>query len=847
MAFDPDQISNAYLPGEGKFAEDFAARGNLAGAERLKNLNLLSDDNQNSGTPNTSSKSPGMMNVFTSNTTGQKTGKISDEQNIPGKRPFNPLSKYSSYSYSLTLYMVTPEFMNEFTTGPNAGNLPVNRVSSNQIFVIAQSGGINNNVDSRALTFSRTLGPNQQGLDIYIDDLNLLTLLPGSTNGQSIASDVRFKIIEPIGFSFLQDLTIASNRLNSLSPIAKSSTTKPLPIDQKYILSIRYYGYDVAGNITQLKSTNANFSEFSDASSAVERHLPIRLLTVKFKLDEKATIYNIEAANASESIALSKSIGIVEQQTSISGSTIEDALLGNSKGTVGLLQVINSVNKDKQEINKMVSIPNEYYIQFIGKNNPIAKSKLIDDKDFESRISKMSSVSKTDQSNINASFKAVTVNTTSRSLSIAAGTPIVQAIDNIIVKSDFITSALTKVNTGKPESKTVQNSANKPLQWYSINPVVTVKGMDKNTNSWAYKITYQIGIYDVPYIRSPYVNSKVKYGGPFKYYEYFLTGLNTEILEYEQVYDNLYQISAGKTTGPNPIAPDNIRKLDGVPLTTQPPSTDSGGTKLHQGSEINESVKAVLYSPADRQSAKIKILGDPDYIMSAVGVNQNDASFSSSINKIYGPDNSINPNSGQVFVEVLFNTASDYQNNGLLDVSDKIQFYETSKVRDAGIKGVVYQVLSVESTFNKGVFTQVLDCFLIDSSQLLRDDNKKSVERTTENTANDKVNNNSSVRVGNNTVADQEDADFGAEITRQSTISQVQNFEKELPGPYDDQITVVNKQIQTGGIVTDTSREVFGTQSVDTFGTTDGGAALMVNRRTVRNNQRLAPGQQVEE
>jgi hypothetical protein len=794
MPFDPNinDGGRSYRPGEEEWAAKYAADRNNAEAARLASLGTANDDNSNSGTPNTSAQSAGNVNILSTGNSGQKTGKISDEQNIPGRRPFNPLSVYSSYSYSLTLYMVTPEFMNEFTAGPNAGTLPVNRVSSNQIFVVAQSGGINNGVDSRALTFSKALGPNQQGLDIYIDDLNLLTLLPGATNGQTIASDIRFKIIEPIGFSFLQDLTIASNRLNSLSSIAKSSTTKPLPIDQKYILSIRYYGYDVAGNITQSKSTNTNFSGFSDTSSAVERHLPIRLLNVKFKLDEKSTIYNIEAANASESIALSKSVGIVEKQTSISGSTIEDVLLGTSKGTVGLLQVINGNNQDKKDINKQVEIPNEYAIEFIGKDNPLAKSKLIDDKDFESRISKMSStISKTDQSNISASYKATTVNVKDRSLSIAAGTPIVQAIDNIIVKSDFVTSALTKVNTGKPESKTVQNSANKPLQWYSINPVVTVKGMDKKTNQWAYKITYQIGIYDVPYIRSPYVNSKVKYGGPFKYYEYFLTGQNTEVLEYEQVYDNLYQISAGKTTGPNPIDPDKIKKLDGVPLNTQPPNTSPVGGKLIKGSEINESVKAVLYSPSDRQSAKIRILGDPDYIMSAVGVKQNNASFSSLTTKIYGPDNSINPNGGQVFIQILFNTASDYQNNGLLDVSDKIQFYESSAVSDAGIKGVVYQVLTVESTFNKGVFTQTLDCFLIDSSQLLRDSGSASDTQRSESNQNTvttsgrTTTSNPSTKkydIRSPTFISDEDADIAA-LSASQALAQPANFDYSSGAP----------------------------------------------------------------
>ena len=725
------------FPNERAFAQAFQEWGNRRNLQLLinqsKSLGIYNDDNTNSGTVNNLAQTPDKVTVSTPINTGQKTGKNLIDQNFPGKRKDNPLSYYSSYTYSLTLYMVTPEFMNEFTSGSAAGTLPTNRLSTNQIFVVAQSGGINNSVDNRALTFSKSLGPNQQGLDFYIDDLNYTTSLPGGPKGQTTSTDTRFKIIEPNGFTFLQDLTIASNRLNNISPIANASTTKPLALDQNYILSIRYYGYDVAGNLIQSQSANSNFS---DPSAAAERHLPIKISNVKFKLDEKATIYTVEATNLSEQVAAGKSRGIVEQQTSVSGSTVQDVLLGGTGGAVGLLEVINGVNQDKKDKNKIVDLPIEYGIEFIGKDNPIAKAKLIDDKDFESRISKMSSVSSTSESNIKTSYKAVTVNTTARSLSIAAGTPILQAIDNIIVKSDFVTSALTQVNTGSPESKTVQNASKKPLQWYSINPVVTVKGMDKKTNAWSYKIVYQISVYDIPYARTPYASSKVKYPGPFKYYGYFLTGENTEILEYEQIYDNLYTITTTKTTNASPVSESEIRKT-GVPLVAQPSNTDAVGGKIFKGSEINESVRAVLYSPADRALAKIKILGDPDYIMSVVGVNQNATGkgvAAESANKLYGPDNSINPFGGQVFIQIMFNTASDYQNNGLMDVSDKIQFYATSSVSDAGIKGIVYKVNFVESTFSRGLFTQVLDCTIVESDQLITDSDKPVTERTTNST-----------------------------------------------------------------------------------------------------------------
>lgn len=846
------------FPNERAFAQAFQEWGNRRNLQLLinqsKSLGVYNDDNTNSGTVNTSAQTPDKVTVSTPINTGQKTGKNLIDQNFPGKRKDNPLSSYSSYTYSLTLYMVTPEFMNEFTGGPAAGTIPANRLASNQIFVVAQSAGVNNNVDSRAITFSKKLGPKEQGLDYFIDDLTYTTTLPGA-NGSSTNTLTSFKIIEPNGFSFLDNLATAAANLNNISSLVQSSVAKPNAAGWPYIISIRYYGYDATGNLVKPKDGGVNFS---DSSAISERHLPITIRDIKFKLDEKATIYTIDTVNLSEQGTFQKSNGIVEQQVSVSGSTVSDVLLGGT-GSKGLLQVINSINQEKKDKNKTVTIANEYTIEFIGKDNPIAKSKLIDDKDFESRISKMSSVSSTSESNIKASYKAVTVNTTARSLSIAAGTPILQAIDNIIVKSDFVTSSLNKINTGSPEAKTTNNAATKPLQWYSVNPVVTIKGMDPKTNTWAYKINYQISVYNVSYIRSPYVSSKIKYPGPYKYYGYYLTGENTEILEYEQTYNHLYQINIGRGTNSNEITPTNVSGTSGSRITSQPVNSSPVGGKLFKGSEINESVKASLNSPSDQNNAKIKILGDPDYIMSSVGVNQNVGKTASvAADKFYGPDNSINPFSGQVFIQIMFNATSDYQNNGVMDISDKIQFYDTKRganeIEASGIKGLVYTVHFVESTFSKGMFTQVLNCVIVPEKQLLSSTDNKPVERvsTSNGSSTNPANSGRQSDVRQVTYSPgQSDSDLAeqqliqrqTETLNQSTISQVQSYESALPGANDDQVTVANRQIQTGGIVQDTAREVFGNESVNAFGSTDGGAAFGFNRNAARNqriqNQRL--------
>ena len=67
----------------------------------------------------------------------------------------------------------------------------------------------------------------------------------------------------------------------------------------------------------------------------------------------------------------------------------------------------------------------------------------------------------------------------------------------------------------------------------------------------------------------------------------------------------------------------------------------------------------------------------------------------------------INANGGQVFIEINFLEAVDYNNNtGKLEVNDKIMFWEYPPEIKKAIKGVSYQVLEVVSNFKGGKFTQ---------------------------------------------------------------------------------------------------------------------------------------------
>jgi hypothetical protein len=166
----------------------------------------------------------------------------------------------------------------------------------------------------------------------------------------------------------------------------------------------------------------------------------------------------------------------------------------------------------------------------------------------------------------------------------------------------------------------------------------------------------------------------------------------------------------------------------GVPIAVLGGSQGStGGAKTNNAGQASQNVKGALYgaSVADQAQASIKILGDPDWIMQPISAAK---SLATRTSKRYGDDYAVDPNGGQIFVEINFNTAEDYNaGTGVININDQIKFYPTDLLRSKlGINGLVYQVVEVKSTFSKGHFSQDLDLLLVDEQNLVSKDDLKN-------------------------------------------------------------------------------------------------------------------------
>jgi len=639
----------------------------------------------------------------------------------PGRRTSNPLSNFSSYTYQLSLYMITPDAYEAFViSGRKNINVLANE-SSGGAFLIAQSGGINTTSSKRAPGFE---------LDFYIDDLKIRHAVSGKSDGTaSNVTNMSFIVYEPYGFSFISRLRKASEALQANSQLPNYRDLSN-PLKQFFVLGIRFQGYDVNGNpltnnSTELKPDSAT----SQTTGIYERFYDIYITSMKFTLDGKMSTYRITAATLQPSTAYSTKRALINSSSTVIGETVFDVLKGDKPGTRSLISILN----EQQQQNKSKTV---FKLEFIGPSADIENARLVTTGSDKTRAPG-APISATNQSNESASVRS-TPNLNLKSIALDATKPIMQVIGEIIKESEYMDKAvntLQKTSLDGQDSNSDQEKNNRPkkFRWYNLSAIVKCKEWNKLLSDWDYEITYVIQSYLTPALVSPYVNFTDNYYGPHKRYEYWYTGKNSEIISYEQVYNNLYyQIQN------DPIKSETAQngKQD-TPQAPNLPTSASRAGAIGTGNETRNSVMANLFDPTSYVNVKVQIMGDPDYLMQDSPGSLNDI-----YSRFYGVDGyTINPNGGQVFFEIYFREGIDYDNqDGLLSINSQVLMWDYPKAIQAQVKGVSYVLNTVDSNFTKGKFFQELRANINSFPNSTADANVNNREKTTsESTTNKDV------------------------------------------------------------------------------------------------------------
>jgi hypothetical protein len=619
----------------------------------------------------------------------------------PGKREQNPLGDYPTYTYNITLYMISPEAYDKFI---NSGRKTIDTSLEGGTYIICQSGGINSTTQQRAAGFN---------LDYYIDNLQINTITSAKeSETASNTTDVTFNIIEPYGFSFLSNLNRASDALKQRSEAAKKLKNASR---QFFIIGIRFVGLNFDGK--PLQTTDSTTGAVSQSIS--EKFYDIAITRIKFNLDNRMTTYAITAQTLSPNTAYGMKRGIWQTGGELTGTTVGEMLKN-------MCEQMNKQAKDLVK-DRPEAKYNTYTFSYVGEGagvgeenktkGPIFSARMLSETQLGKLKLVTSNAKTTEQAN---EVKGGPPDPTKIKLTMNAGIPILQAFETIIVQSSYVEQAFKVLKTSADQAK-AQNPAenqSKPQQtdakirWYNVSAECTKGVFDEVTQDWTWNINYVFRVYDTPMVDNAYSNLGIPYYGPHKRYNFLFGGKNSEIISYSQTLDNaFYNVVVGGADKDN---------ASGSPVN-QGQAADGARTGMNnQQKQETVAFATSLVDPGHLATATLKILGDPDFLVP-------DTTSSSSIvyNKFYGVDGyTVNPNGGQVFIEIDFKEAQDYDyatvdgstykptNDGLMSLNDRIEFWRYNSDIASLVKGVSYMVGKVKSIFNSGKFEQDLTLYI---------------------------------------------------------------------------------------------------------------------------------------
>lgn len=663
----------------------------------------------------------------------------------------NVLDKFSSYTYTASVYLLTPP---QYEKLLNSKDKTVNGYQ-----LLFQSGGAGNNVggpQGASKPGGPGIIPDAAGPDagrnpffdhdFYIDSITMDNALPGKQTGAAhMVTDIKFTVIEPMGITLIDRLYDAVKDIapkDGAGAVNYSAAT--------YLMVIRFFGYDESGQLVT-PGQPAN-SSTSNPKAVIEKFVPFIIKKINWSVGNKLVQYDFECAPVGQLIGSTTARGTIPYDIELTDSTVGGLLAGSAKYgtgtpavntptttgdfaradrappakansapsskktiTQGLMDAMNTFQQDLVKRN-IYSIADQYEIEFAKDAEVIKDATIVlsDNKKVDKKsvpinqpadVAGGSALDPTRQS----------VDLAQRSMSITAGQQIVQAIELAIRNSSYIYNQsliITKPDGTQEPNPTARNT---PMKWFLISMSATPIGekIDPLRNDFAYKIKYTISSYNVPNFDSRYF-PVTQFPGLHKQYNYWFTGQNNAVIDYQAQFNSYYNVTVSGST-PENSATQKIREKYTSSMRDIPRyvymarSTESGAGAPGKSNEVSSNASEYLYSPGDLHTAKVKIIGDPAWIQQGSLFRAiNDKTFTGvDVTPGFLADGTIDFDSSQVLFEIAWQRPEDYDlTTGLADPYSKTQKKYGER---RPLQSNVYQATKVTSEFRQGKFEQTLN------------------------------------------------------------------------------------------------------------------------------------------
>jgi hypothetical protein len=232
----------------------------------------------------------------------------------------NVLDQYASYTYSLSWYLITPEQFNQLQKN--------NKIDPSAWSLLVQSGG----APVKATGGEQTNRNQYFKYDYYLDNLVMQSLFSSSGSGSAHnVATLSFTVVEPLGITLVKNMYNAVNDLYKSKNVNEGSSNF---VAANYVMSVRFYGYDVQGNLAK-RPQYPNYGGYTgDAYSIVEKYVPFIIKNIEYNVTTKGVIeYKVDAAATPYSYNTSTAYGSIPSQFELVGETVDDILNGKKSST----------------------------------------------------------------------------------------------------------------------------------------------------------------------------------------------------------------------------------------------------------------------------------------------------------------------------------------------------------------------------------------------------------------------------------------------------------------------------------------------------------------------------------
>ena len=639
----------------------------------------------------------------------------------------NRLSGLASQTYTISIYLMDKEEFTQFLS-TDKKILP-----SQQL--IMQSGGAP--FGQRNKYFD---------VDFYPENLEFKCQIgkQGSGSPHNVVT-MKFDVIEPQGITFLERLRQAVWAHTGKNEMTFGS--------QNYLMVIRFYGYDDQGNlVSNAAVNNGNLGEVtSDPNALVEKFIPFQMTDVKYKIKTAAVEYNINCTIPQQVVGYSTARGTIPFNFQLSASDVQTLFNGNTQ--MESLQKPKEIDSDDDEVVEvaertpaakkigltgrtitqgLTTALNQHQAELVKcKGYLFADKYIIELEDvpglIDAKLKKQGTVNNkkapmktssnpNEQRNMEKQF----LDTESKEYSIGAGTQITQLIDQVMKNSTYVTAQQT-VAFDEVTKKEIINPPVRTVMWYRITQTCTPLQYDTNRNDYAYEIKYRITRYQINQPRSPYFPDSM-YRGVHKLYDYWFTGLNTEVINFEIDSATNYLTAINNsalTKTQNIINPRYAEKRFFQPSAEESTQGGEGESTLPAAALASR-----LYSPADVAKCNIQIVGDPDWI------TQSELFYNKTTLGSFEADGSVNSTASEVLLEIRFNKVSDYDMaTGLTPVYKNNLDSPITGEENLSEEALVFCAYQVTNYFKDGQFTQKIEGTLRDFDTAVDSPKKKEEEK----------------------------------------------------------------------------------------------------------------------